>query len=106
VKAQITRGERIRALIAQPRFSALRLVDQVALLAALSDGVFDPLPVAVIGSVRSRIAAYLDSKVSESVAAIGKTGQVDDAGLAALVTAVRSLAQDVAAGASPEKVAS
>jgi F-type H+/Na+-transporting ATPase subunit alpha len=105
VKAQITRGERIRALIAQPRFSALRLVDQVALLAALSDGVFDPLPVAVIGSVRSRIAGYLDAQLSENVAAISKTGKVDDAGLAALVAAVRSLAQDAAAGASQQTVA-
>jgi F-type H+-transporting ATPase subunit alpha len=78
VKAQITRGERIRALIAQPRFAALRLVDQVAILAALSDGAFDPLPVAVIASVRSRIAAHLDSRVSETVMAITKTGKIDD----------------------------
>src|SRR5205823_5884562 len=41
VKAQITRGERIRTLITQPRFAALRLADEVALLAALADGVFD-----------------------------------------------------------------
>jgi F-type H+-transporting ATPase subunit alpha len=105
VKAQITRGERIRALIAQPRFSALRLVDEVALLAALSDGVFDPLPVAVIASVRSRIAAYLDSHLSESVTAITKTGKVDDAALATLVAAVHALAQDVAADASHEAAA-
>jgi F-type H+/Na+-transporting ATPase subunit alpha len=38
VKSQITRGERIRALLNQPRFAALRLVDEVALLAALADG--------------------------------------------------------------------
>ena len=97
VKAQITRGERIRALIAQPRFSALRLVDEVALLAALANGVFDPLPVAVVASVRSCIAAHLDSHLSEKVTAITKTGQVDDQTLALLVSAVRDLAQDVAA---------
>ena len=105
VKAQITRGERIRALIAQPRFSALRLVDEVALLAALADGVFDPLPVAVVASVRSRIAAHLDSHLSEKVTAITKTGQVDDQTLALLVSAVRDLAQDVAAAASHEAAA-
>ena len=42
VKAQMTRGERIRALLNQPRFASLRLADEVALLAALADGVFDP----------------------------------------------------------------
>ena len=41
VRATIARGERIRAALAQPRFATLRLVDQVALLSALSEGVFD-----------------------------------------------------------------
>ncbi|HTO67543.1 MAG TPA: hypothetical protein VMM15_40510, partial [Bradyrhizobium sp.] len=86
---------RIRGLIAQPRFSALRMVDEVALLAALAEGVFDPVPVAVIKSVRSRIAAHLDSHLGDTVAAVTKTGKVDDAALAALVAAVRSLAQAV-----------
>ena len=97
--------ERIRALIAQPRFAALRLVDEVALLAALADGVFDPLPVAVVASGRSRIAAHLDSHLSEKVTAITKTGQVDDQTLALLVSAVGDLAQDVAAAASHEAAA-
>jgi F-type H+-transporting ATPase subunit alpha len=102
VKAQITRGERIRALIVQPRFSALRLVDEVALLAALSDGVFDPLPVEVIASVRQRLAAHLDAHQSDIVAAVTKTGSVDDAALASLVAAVRDLAKDLATGVSHE----
>jgi F-type H+/Na+-transporting ATPase subunit alpha len=105
VKAQITRGERIRALIAQPRFSALRLVDEVALLAALADSVFDPFPVAVIALVRSRIASHLDAHLRESVTAITKTGKVDDATLAALVAAVRNLTGDLAAGANHEAAA-
>jgi F-type H+-transporting ATPase subunit alpha len=51
----------------------------------------------VVASVRSRIAAHLDSHLSEKVTAITKTGQVDDQTLALLVSAVRDLAQDVAA---------
>ncbi len=53
VRATITRGERIRALIAQPRFATFRLVDQVALLAALAEGVFDSTPVARIAEARA-----------------------------------------------------
>jgi hypothetical protein len=37
--------------------SALRLVDEVALLAALDAGVFDPLPVEVIKLVRAHLTA-------------------------------------------------
>ena len=96
VKAQITRGERIRALLTQPRFAALRLADQVALLVALADGVFDPLPVNAIEEVRERVVAYLDAHAGDSVAAITKTGTLDDATRAALVAAVHELATQVA----------
>jgi F-type H+/Na+-transporting ATPase subunit alpha len=98
VKAQIDRGERIRALLTQPRFAALRLVDQVALLVALADGVFDSLPVEVVQEVRQRVVAYLDANASQCVSAITKTGTLDDATRTSLVTAVRNLASQLAIG--------
>jgi F-type H+-transporting ATPase subunit alpha len=97
VKAQIVRGERIRALLTQPRFAALRLVDQVALLAGLADGVFDSLPVQAIEMVRDRVAAHLDAHAGESVAAITKTGSLDDTARATLAAAVRDLTKTLAA---------
>ena len=106
VKAQITRGERIRALLNQPRFAALRLVDEVALLAALADGMFDPLPAKVIEEVRGRVAAHLDAHAGGSVTAVGKTGTLDDAARAALVSAVGDLAKELAAGLAPKAAAS
>jgi len=98
VKAQIARGERIRALLTQPRFAALRLADQVALLAALADGVFDALPVNAVAAVRERVVAYLDARAGESVAAVTKTGTFDDATRTALVSAIHDLATQVASG--------
>ena len=106
VKAQITRGERIRALLNQPRFAALRLADEVALLAALADGMFDPLPAKVIEEVRGRVAAHLDAHAGGSVTAVGKTGTLDDAARAALVSAVGDLAKELAAGLAPKAAAS
>ena len=96
VKGTIARGERIRALLAQPRFATLRLVDQVALLAALSDGVFDAVPVARVGEARARIAAQLDAQSPSVVAAVMNSGVCDEAGRRKLVEAVRAL---VSAGA-------
>jgi F-type H+-transporting ATPase subunit alpha len=99
VKAQITRGERIRTLITQPRFAALRLVDEIAMLATLAEGVFDPLPAKVIEEVRGRVAAHLDAHAGETVAAVGKAGTLDDDAVrAALVSAVGDLAKELAAG--------
>ena len=85
-------------MLTQPRFAALRLADQVALLVALADGVFDPLPAEVIEGIRERVAAYLDAHAADSVAAIRKTGALDDKTRAALVSVVRDLATQVATG--------
>ena len=106
VKAQIVRRERIRTLITQPRFAALRLVDEVALLAALADRVFDPLQVKIITEVRERVAAHLDVHAGESVTAITKTGTLDDATRAALASAVGDLAKELEAGLEHEATAS
>jgi F-type H+-transporting ATPase subunit alpha len=62
VRKQLLRGERIRALFAQPRFAPLRTIDMVALLAALNEGVFDALPVQRITEVRERLPASLDTE--------------------------------------------
>jgi F-type H+-transporting ATPase subunit alpha len=103
VKAQVARGERIRALITQPRFAPLRPVDELALLAALADGVFDILPVSCIATVRTRLAAHLDAHGGPAAAvALVATGSLEAPALAELVTAVRDLAVQVGAAPAPE----
>ena len=97
VRATIARGERIRALLAQPRFATLRLVDQVALLFALAEGVFDAAPVVKVAEARARVAAALDATAPETVASVMRTGTCDDASRGKLVEAVRRL---IGAGAS------
>ncbi len=92
LKARIRRGERIRALLAQPRFAALRLVDQVALLAALEDGVLDALPLAQLVTLRQRLPVWLDGHAAAAVALVQQQGRLDAAARLALVEAVRSLA--------------
>jgi F-type H+/Na+-transporting ATPase subunit alpha len=94
VRGTIARGERIRALIAQPRFATLRLVDQVALLSALGEGVFDDVGAPKVAEARRRIAAELDAHAAETVAAVTKTGTCDGASRARLIEAVRSLVKD------------
>ncbi|MEW5420556.1 F0F1 ATP synthase subunit alpha [Amorphus sp. 3PC139-8] len=99
VKGQITRGERIRALLIQPRFASLRLVDQVALLAALADGVFDALPVETLAALRPRLASHLDQTATDAVSAITPDGTLDDSVRQRLVAAVKALADELAASA-------
>src|SRR5271165_5580961 len=98
VKATIARGERIRALLAQPRFATLRLVDQVALLSALADGVFDTAPVAKITEARARIAPQLDALAPDAVSEVMAKGTCGEGSRGKLVEAVRAL---VRAGGGP-----
>ena len=91
VRGTIARGERIRALIAQPRFASLRLVDQVALLSALAEGVFDEVGIAKVAEARRRIATELDGLAAETVAAVTKTGKCDEESRTRLVEVVRAL---------------
>ncbi len=98
VKAQITRGERIRALLTQPRFANLRLVDQVALLAALADGVFDAHPPELIPLLRGRLPVHLDQNGGPEVAELAQTGQLKDETRKKLTALVRGLVEDLAGG--------
>lgn len=97
VKAQIARGERIRALLGQPRFAPLRLADQVALLAALADGAFDTCPPSAVGNVRARVTAHLDTHAAQAVAALTKSGTLTDAVRKTLVDALASLIAEATA---------
>ncbi|SAL52161.1 ATP synthase F0F1 subunit alpha [Caballeronia sordidicola] len=103
VKAQLVRGERIRALITQPRVTPLRPIDEIALLAALADGVFDTLPASTVTAVRASLAAHLDANgAAPAIAQLAANGKLEAGVLVALVDAVRSLATRVASEFAPQ----
>jgi F-type H+-transporting ATPase subunit alpha len=88
LRRRIAHGERISALLAQPRFSPLRSIDQIALLSALAEGELDDVPVEAIARAKQLLPDLIDadSKLSgfaENPASLG------DEQTAALVDAVR-----------------
>ena len=94
IKAQVVRGQRIRALITQPRFTPLRALDEVAVLAALAEGVFDDFPVEQIPVMRApACGASRSPHGGTAAAALKESGTLEPAAQAALVAAVRDLAQ-------------
>ncbi|MEJ2408379.1 MAG: F0F1 ATP synthase subunit alpha [Novosphingobium sp.] len=92
-KATLTRGERIRAVLAQLRFSPMRQADQVTLLAALDAGVLDAIPADAIAGLRPRIGAALDAAASDLVAVVEANQPLDDAALERLAHIVCSLTE-------------
>ncbi|GAB4363766.1 MAG: F0F1 ATP synthase subunit alpha [Oricola sp.] len=63
-KKRIAHGERIGALLAQRRFRPLRPADQVALLAALDDGVLDEVPVGLFDAIKDILPSVIDAEKS------------------------------------------
>lgn len=95
VKAQMQRGEHIRMLLSQPRFANLRMIDQIALLAALDTGALDALSAAELATLRTRLAAHLDAHATAAASAIAEGKQLNDQQRAELVTAVERLVASI-----------
>ncbi|MBY8826534.1 F0F1 ATP synthase subunit alpha [Hephaestia mangrovi] len=91
VKARIERGRRLRALLIQPQYRPLRVVDQVALALALSAGLFDAIDADAIAAVRAALPAWLDANAASVVQRIAASGEVTEADRAALKAAVAAL---------------
>jgi F-type H+-transporting ATPase subunit alpha len=94
VQKLIERGRRLRALLAQPQFAALRVVDQTALALALNEGLFDVAPETAVKAVRQRVANALDAEAPEAVRAVAETGRLGRADRAAVLEVVRGLVSD------------
>jgi F-type H+-transporting ATPase subunit alpha len=96
-RARIARGERIGALLAQPRFAPLRTLDQVALLAALADGALDSLAPGSIEALRCALPAVIDAEPGLDTAA-ASLDTLDEACRTAFVACVRKAIESLPAG--------
>jgi F-type H+-transporting ATPase subunit alpha len=87
--SRMKRGERIAALLAQPRLAPLDLMTQVTLLNALSEGILDNVDLKNVSALKARLPSLLatDSKLSEADV---KTNKLDEAKKSALLEAVHT----------------
>ncbi len=98
VRHQLTRGARIRAILAQPQHAPLQLADQVALVLAVQSGLLDTLPLRAILDVRRDLHEALDRAAPDAVRQIHETGTLEgehkQTFLAALEHCVRTIGPD------------
>ena len=100
VKAQIERGRRLRALLSQPRFQPLRVVDQVALAIALTEGLLDAVAIPDIAAIRAALPSWLDANASALVGQVEDKGTMDADLRAALLAALQRMNAGSSAGAA------
>jgi F-type H+-transporting ATPase subunit alpha len=75
VQAQLTRGQRLRAILRQKQHSPMRLIDEVALVLAVQGGLLDKLTLDQVGAFRAALPAALGSGIDDRAAlgeALGK----------------------------------
>jgi F-type H+-transporting ATPase subunit alpha len=96
VRDKLTRGERIRAILCQPRHAPLRLADEVALVLAVQSGLLDPLPLAAVIAFQRDLHAALDRSAPEAVRLIQETGTLDDARKQTLLDMLKQYVETVA----------
>jgi F-type H+-transporting ATPase subunit alpha len=78
VRAQLTRGARIREILDQRQHAPLRLADEVALVTAVQAGLLDAVPVSRVPAFGIGLAATLDRDAPDIVRAIESTGKLSD----------------------------
>lgn len=102
VKAQLARGDRLRALLSQPQYASLRLVDEVALALSLRDGLLDEVAPSKIAEFRKALPNWLDEQAPDVVQRIESKGDIDPRSRASITAAVRALVEQyVSKGHAP-----
>ncbi|MGD2042761.1 MAG: alternate F1F0 ATPase, F1 subunit alpha [Acidimicrobiia bacterium] len=61
----LERGRRVREVLKQPRYEPMSLEEQIAVLVAVTDGVFDHMPVSDVERASRRMARELVSRLPE-----------------------------------------
>ncbi len=93
VKHQLTRGERIRAILGQTQLAPLSLAEEIALVTAVQDGFLDEMPVAKVGALREKLKDALAASAGDALRQIDAKGTLDDAGKAQFRSVLKDLVQ-------------
>lgn len=96
VRDQLTRGARIRAILAQQQLQPLRLADEVALVTAVQAGLLDRMAPAQVTEVRRRLPATVDRDAPDAMRQIETGGALDSGGWDSLIAALRTMIDDLA----------
>ena len=99
IRGQLTRGQRIRDVLAQDQHAPLSLAEEVALVLGVQNGLLDDLPVTVVAALRADLAAALAGEAPDAVRSLAETGRIGAEERESLLGAVRRRVPDLAARA-------
>ena len=77
-KARLDRGQRIVELFKQIQYNPIPVEEQVAVLWAMQNGFFDPVPVDQVKQFQIKLQDYLQTRKESLLAAIREKKQIDE----------------------------
>lgn len=102
--AQLAKGERIVALLKQPRFSPLPVEEQVFLIYTMNNGGFDDVPVEEIPAYERKLLKYVKTHYSQVLKTIREQKKLDDALESAMQTAIAQAKASLSEDKEPASV--
>jgi F-type H+/Na+-transporting ATPase subunit alpha len=91
----IEHGRRIRAVLSQRQFAPLALGEQVALLAAVADGLLDDVPLAQVDEFRKALGPWLKEHLPEITSLDDQAKALTDELRAHMKTSLEALVQSI-----------
>jgi len=92
VQAQLTRGARLRAVLRQAQHAPMRLVDEVALVSAVQEGLLDALTADQMQVFRQGLAGALNAGAAAVLRRVQTTGKLSGSDRTALLDVLQKLA--------------
>lgn len=85
----LDRGRRIREILKQPQYEPLPVAEQIAVLLAVVEGVFDRLPLNRVGDVEHKVQEVMASELPDLYERIQSGASLQDEGRSQLLEMVR-----------------
>jgi F-type H+-transporting ATPase subunit alpha len=102
---QLTRGEKVTAILRQPQFAPVSVERQVAIIWAATNGHLDDVETGRIGSFEADFNRFLDSTYPDLLPAIAKEKALSDELIGQLGKAVGEFKQQAGYGKAPDRPA-
>jgi F-type H+-transporting ATPase subunit alpha len=81
----LERGRRVRQVLKQRQYAPMRVAEQIAVLVAVNEGVFDPLPLDEIAEAEKRLRETMSEQVGDLCHRIEEGEKISDDDIKALV---------------------
>jgi F-type H+-transporting ATPase subunit alpha len=105
VKQQLTRGARIRSILAQTQHAPMRLAEEAALVLAVQTGLLDALPLTAVSTFVKGLRATLDREAPDAVRSIQADGTLHEAGKQTLRAILAAYAKSLTPAAGTARTA-